>query len=89
MHQIFSVAGFCVLTVVVIKISILWDVTPCSLLKTNGHIGGTVSDCYLLHDGFVPGLMFDPEDENECSSKIYIFFNGIHGVIFRKVELFS
>jgi hypothetical protein len=37
--------GFEVLTEVVMRGTILWDVSPCSPLKVNRHFGGT----YLLH----------------------------------------
>jgi hypothetical protein len=69
--------GFDVLTAVVMKSSIFWDITPCSSLKDNRHFGGT----YRLHlhgrrksraslalldsyfqAGFLIGLLFDPED---------------------------
>jgi hypothetical protein len=33
--------GFEVLTAVVMKSSIFWDITPCSLLKVNRGFGGT------------------------------------------------
>jgi hypothetical protein len=39
------VLGFEVLTAVVIKSSIFWDITPCSLLKVNRRFGGI----YRLH----------------------------------------
>jgi hypothetical protein len=64
--------GFEVLTVVVMKSVILWDVTPCSLSKFNQRFGGTCclhlqgrrinQACYLLHAGVLLGLFFDPED---------------------------
>jgi hypothetical protein len=34
-------AGFEVLTEVVMKNSIFWNITPCSLLKVNRNFGGT------------------------------------------------
>jgi hypothetical protein len=34
-------AGFEVLTAVVMKSTIFWDIMPCSLLKANRHFGGT------------------------------------------------
>jgi hypothetical protein len=37
--------GFEVLTAVVMKSSVFWDITPCSPLKVNRHFGGT----YRLH----------------------------------------
>jgi hypothetical protein len=36
-----SCTGFEVPTVVVIKNSVFWDITPSSLLKVNLHFGGT------------------------------------------------
>jgi hypothetical protein len=33
--------GFEVLTAVVMKSSVFWDIMPCSLLKVNQHFGGT------------------------------------------------
>jgi hypothetical protein len=36
-----SVVGFEVLTAVVMKSSVFWDITPCSLLKVNELLGGT------------------------------------------------
>jgi hypothetical protein len=53
--------GFEVLTPVVMKSSIFWDIKPCSPLKVNRRFGGT----YRLHlQGFLLGLFFDPEDED-------------------------
>jgi hypothetical protein len=43
---------FEVLTAVVMNISIFWDTTPCSPLKA----------CGLLCAGFLPGLLFSPDD---------------------------
>jgi hypothetical protein len=40
-----SIVGFEAFTVVVMKIIIIWDVTPCSLLSCNRRFGGT----YRLH----------------------------------------
>jgi hypothetical protein len=60
--------GFEVLTAVVRKSSIFWDVTPHSPLKVGCRFGGT---CLLhlqgllaicFHAGFVLGLFFMPED---------------------------
>jgi hypothetical protein len=48
--------GFEVLTAMVMKSSILWIVTLCSLLKFNEGFA------YLLHAGFLLGLLFDLED---------------------------
>jgi hypothetical protein len=54
---------FEVLTAVVMKSSICWDITPCSPLKVNRRFGG--SACNLLHAAFLPDLFFDPEDGSD------------------------
>jgi hypothetical protein len=47
------------------------------------------SACYLLHAGFLLGLYFDPEDEGDMfPAKCLLTFNGLHGVISQKIELF-
>jgi hypothetical protein len=73
-------AGFTVLTAVVMKSSILWDISPISPLKNNRRFGETYllyiqgsrmshaknsKVCYLLHAGFLLGLFFDPEDGSD------------------------
>lgn len=47
------------------KISVVWDLTPCSRLKINGRFEGIYLhlkdgdyDCYRLHAGFMLGLFF-------------------------------
>jgi hypothetical protein len=50
-----KIVGFLVLTVVVMKSLVLWDIIPCSLSKD-------ILACYLLHAGFLLRLFFDPED---------------------------
>jgi hypothetical protein len=56
--------GFEVLTAVVIKSPIFWDIGPSNLLKIDRPFGGTypLLSCYLLHAGFLLGLLFEPED---------------------------
>jgi hypothetical protein len=67
--------GFEILTAVVMKSTIFWDITPCSLLQVNRRSGGTYSLHFqgrkisqgssafrLLQDGFLLGLLFDTED---------------------------
>jgi hypothetical protein len=68
--------GSMVLTAVIMKISIFWDITPYSPLKVNWRFGGK---CHLhlqgwrinhernkfpacFHAGFLLGLFFNPED---------------------------
>jgi hypothetical protein len=57
-------SGFEVLTAVVMKYTIFWDITPCSPLKVNRRFGGIYSlllaTCFYA--GFLLGLFFDPED---------------------------
>jgi hypothetical protein len=59
--------GFEVLTAVMMKSSIFWDITLYSSLKISWHFGGTyhlhLQACYLLHAGFLLGLFFSPQDE--------------------------
>jgi hypothetical protein len=68
------VVGFGVLTAVVMKSTIFWDIMSCSPLKVNRRFGGTyrlnfqgqrISRALLatcFHAGFLRGLFFDPED---------------------------
>jgi hypothetical protein len=42
-----------VLTPVVMKSSVFWDITPCSSLTSYA--------CYMLFAGFLLGLFFDPD----------------------------
>jgi hypothetical protein len=59
------VVGFEVLTAVLMKSTILWDITPCSLMKVNRRFGGTCRRVPLatcVHAGFLLGLFFDHED---------------------------
>jgi hypothetical protein len=64
--------GFEVVTVVVMKDTIFWDITPCSPLKVNRSFGGKyrlhlqgrkislLGTCF--HASFLLGLFFDPKD---------------------------
>jgi hypothetical protein len=55
--------GIEVLTAVVTKSPIFWDITPCSTLKVNrSFVEHVTSIFWLLHDGFFLGLLFDPDD---------------------------
>jgi hypothetical protein len=52
-YSMFLLVGFDVLTAVVMKSTIFWDITPCSLLSVNRRFGGT----YSLHlQGALNGL---------------------------------
>jgi hypothetical protein len=64
--------GFEVLTVVVMKSTILWDVTSCSPLRVNQHFGGTY--CHQLQGRkirwFLAQLIFSTlKMEAKCSSE--------------------
>jgi hypothetical protein len=67
-QSMYVYVGFEVLTAVVMKSSIFWDMTPCSLLSVNRRFVGTYllhlqsSAWYLLHSCFLLGLFFYPED---------------------------
>jgi hypothetical protein len=60
---------FEVLTAVVMKSAIFWDIMPCNPLKVNRRFGGTyrfhlralLATCFRA--GFLLGLFFYPEDE--------------------------
>jgi hypothetical protein len=54
--------GFDVLVAVVMKSSINWDITPCTLLKVSRRFGGTCLLATFHHSGFVLALFLDPED---------------------------
>jgi hypothetical protein len=86
-----KLVGFEVVTPVVIKCSIFWDITPCSSFKVNRCIGETCrihlqgqvlsSTCYLLHAGFLLGSFFDHEWTRHVSPKHRWTFNVLHGII--------
>jgi hypothetical protein len=59
------------------KSYIFWDITLCSPLKASRR------------KGFLLGLFFDPEEGEDMSSETSLTFNGIHGVISQKIELFK
>jgi hypothetical protein len=62
--------------VVVIMISMFWDITLCSLVKVNRRFGGTYRSqlqlCCLLHVCSMLDLPFDPEDGAD------IFLRSLH-----------
>jgi hypothetical protein len=56
---------FNVLTEVVMKFSMYWDITRCSRLKINRRFGRKYlqsSTCYLLHAGLLLDSFFDTEN---------------------------
>jgi hypothetical protein len=63
-------AGFDVLTAVVTKSSISWDIMPCSPLKVSRCFGGTCLLATLHHSGFLLALFsLTLKMEVTCSSK--------------------
>jgi hypothetical protein len=63
---------FEVLTKVVMKSSVFWDVTPCSpTFRRSISPPSSGSACYLLQEGFLLDLFFNPEDEG------YMFLRNV------------
>jgi hypothetical protein len=66
------------------KISVVWDITPCTPLKKQGASLLPPSAGYLL------GLLFDPEDGGgHVSPKRWLTFHGPHDVTSKKIEIFQ
>jgi hypothetical protein len=75
-----NVLGCKVLTAVVMKSSVFWDITPFSPLKVNRRFGGT----RRLH---VQGRRISQaRNQRKAGGKA---LNGLHGVISQKIELFN
>jgi hypothetical protein len=97
-----SSVGFEFLTAVVMKSSVIWDITPCSPSKGNRYCGGT---CRLHLQGrrmcrarnqsftsrwFLAWLILRPwRWRRHVPPKRLLAFNGIHSVISQKTELFG
>jgi hypothetical protein len=77
--------GFELLTTVVMKSSVFWDIMPCSSLKVNRHFGGTcLLSCFLL------GLFFDCEDRGSMFLRnVCWLWADYRAVISQKTELFD
>jgi hypothetical protein len=76
--------GFEVLTVVVMKSYIFWDITPCSLLKVNQCFGGT---CRVHVQGF-DGLFTRQRWRWHAPPKHRLTFSGLRDIC-QKIELFQ
>jgi hypothetical protein len=77
----YDLVEFEVLTAVVMKITVFWDITPCSPLKVNRRFGGT----FHLN---VQGRISRASNQRE-SRKRLLAFNGLHRVISQKIVLFN
>jgi hypothetical protein len=73
------------------KISIFWDITPCSSLEVSRRFGGTcllqvalLASCFMLvyYLAYYSILKMEATYSSETSA-----FNRVHGVIFQKTEL--
>jgi hypothetical protein len=67
---------------------VFWDIRPCSPLKVNRHFGGTEL-CLPPASGFL-FLAYSSTLKMEATvpPKRRLTFNGLHGVIFQKIEHF-
>jgi hypothetical protein len=79
---------FNVITAVVVKNSIFWDIMPCSPLKINWHLGGTcnllpASCCFLL--GFLQPWRW----RWHVPPKVCLTFNGLCSFMSQKTEFFT
>jgi hypothetical protein len=75
--------------------------TP-SALDLNSHSSGFIQArdqheasskqtcaCYLLHAGFLLGLLFGPEDGSYTFFRsVILTFIGLHGIVSQRIELF-
>jgi hypothetical protein len=55
--------------------------------QARNHHGASSKQNYLLHGGFSLRLFLDPAGPH-APLKSLLIFNGLHGVIFQKTELF-
>jgi hypothetical protein len=77
--------GFEVVTEVLMKSTIFWDITPCIPLKGNLPFGGT----YRLHlQGRISRVIYQRESRRYVRPKRRLTFNGLHGVLSQNIVLF-
>jgi hypothetical protein len=89
-----SYVGSEVLSAVVIKSTILWDITSCSPLKVNRRFDGTYHLHFrgrisLLSRWYLTRLIRPWKWRLYIPPKHRLAFNGLHHVIFQKLVLFS
>jgi hypothetical protein len=61
-QEFLDILGFDVLTPVVMRSSIFWDITPCSPLTVNRSFGKLLATCFVLYFFFLLGLILELED---------------------------
>jgi hypothetical protein len=90
--------GFEVLTAVVTRNVIFWDITLCCLFQVNrcfGNICRLQFQCLLaayFHAALLLGLFFDPETGGNVFSflvKCRLTFNGLYVLITPKIEIIN
>jgi hypothetical protein len=73
-----------ILRAVIMNSTMLWDITPCSLLKVNRRFG-----CHLFSRWFLVQLIFQPWIWwRHVLPKCRLIFNGQQGAISQKTRLF-
>jgi hypothetical protein len=83
-----ALVGFEVLTAVVMKSTIFWDITPCSLLSLQSRKQLASKDT-CFHAGFLLSIFFQPwRWRPYVPLKRRLTLDGLHGVISQKMVLF-
>jgi hypothetical protein len=81
--------GFEVLTMVVMKSTVFWDITPCGPLKFNRRFRGT---CRLHFQGRISQARYQHESRWNGGSDMFlqnVVWVSAKGVIYQKIMLFS
>jgi hypothetical protein len=78
-------AGVGVLTAVVVKCFVFWDIIRCSLLKVNQRFDGTYHHLHIQRESQARNQR---EAEPGVPLKRLLTFSGLRGVISQKVEFF-
>jgi hypothetical protein len=70
----------------------MWDITQCSPLKISQTFRMNMSppssaEVACVRGGFLHGLIFDPEDGGDVTSKRRLTFSELHGLISQMIVL--